>query len=393
MAKILVLRRRQLRATFLLCAALFPLLAGAQAGTIRQYQFEPSADGQSYELVLKEVPRPAYASEQVLVRIHATALNGDLDVNMLEASPARRPGLAGGIPLSDGAGEVIAVGDAVTELRVGDRVAGTFFRRWVDGPRTDAVFASIRGGNDGGMLSEVVVADADSLVAIPGNLSYEEAATLPTAGLTAFNGLVKYGNVQTGDFVLLEGTGGVSSFGLVFAVAAGARAIVTSSSDAKLERAAGLGAFGTVNYRTNPEWQATVRDMTGGAGVTQVLEVGGQATLPKALEALAFNGHIALIGELSGFAEQISTGQLMQAGARLTAIFVGSRADFESMNAFIAEHDVHPVIGSVFDFEQAAEAFDLMANGDYMGKIVIRVGAPVDDNSGETRLINLGAIL
>lgn len=365
------LGRSRLLWAAMLTAWLLPAPGAAQ--TIRQYQFQPRADGAGYELVMKEVPRPTPGPGEVLVRVHATALNGGLDVLMLERPPGRGEDLTGGIPLADGAGEVIAVGNGVTRFELGDRVAGTFFEDWIDGDRTNAAFESIRGGNAGGMLSEIIVSGEQSLVAVPENLTYEEAATLPTAGVTAWVGLVKYGGLEPGDYVLLEGTGGVSSFGLVFAAAAGARPIITSSSDSKLARARELGAVGTVNYRTQPEWQEEVRALTGGAGVKQVLEVGGQATLVKALQTLAFNGHVALIGELSGPADEIPVGPLFGAGARLTAIFVGSRADFEAMNAFIAEHDVHPVIGRVFDFADAPAAFDLMANGDYMGKIVIRV--------------------
>ena len=355
---------------FLACAV--PSLATAQ-GTIRQYQFEPRADGKAYDVVMKRVPEPEAGPHEVLVRIHATSINGGLDVDQRDTPPGRGPDLTGGIPLADGAGEVIALGEGVTRLKVGDRVAGIFLQRWIDGDRSNDMFGSIRGGNAGGMLSEVVVSSEESLVAIPAYLSYEEAATLPTAGVTAWSGLFKYGHVAPGQYVLLEGTGGVSSFGLVLAVAAGAKPIVTSSSDAKLARAKALGAVGTVNYRKNPDWQKEVRALTGGAGIKQVLEVGGERTLPKALETLAFEGHVALIGSLSGNADEIPVGPLFRAGGRLTAIFVGSRADFEAMNAFLAEHEVHPVIDRIFDFEDAPAAFDLMADGDYMGKIVIRV--------------------
>jgi NADPH:quinone reductase-like Zn-dependent oxidoreductase len=163
----------------------------------------------------------------------------------------------------------------------------------------------------------------------------------------------------------------VSVFGLQFAAAAGARPIITSSSDEKLERARELGAIGTVNYRTDAEWQHEVRALTGGAGVSHVLEVGGRDTLPRALEALAYDGHIALIGGLSGFAGAVPVGTLMGLGASVTGIYVGSRADFEAMNAFLEEHRVRPLIDRVFAFEEAAEAFEYMDSGDHMGKIVI----------------------
>jgi NADPH:quinone reductase-like Zn-dependent oxidoreductase len=369
----LLFRRSSKTALWGWLTVLAPALALGQSATIRQYQFQPSADGGSYTLALKEVPQPTPGPHEVAVRVRAASLNGGLDVFMLQAPPDRVPDLSGGIPLSDGAGDVVAVGEEVTRFEVGDRVASIYLQRWIDGDRTDEAVQSARGGNADGVLSEVIVSDEQSLVSIPDYLSYEEAATLPTAGVTAWVGLFKYGRMQPGQYVLLEGTGGVSSFGLVFAAAAGAKPIITSSSDVKLERARALGAVGTVNYRTNPDWQQDVRALTGGAGVNQVLEVGGRDTLPKALEALAYDGHVALIGTLSGFAQTIPTGPLMQAGAHLTAVYVGSRADFEAMNAFLAEHEVHPVVDRVFDFEDAAAAFDLMAHGDYMGKIVIRL--------------------
>jgi NADPH:quinone reductase-like Zn-dependent oxidoreductase len=347
--------------------------AAAQNDTIRQYQYAPRADKQAYEIVLKQVPRPTPGPTEVLVRIHATSINGGYDVDMRDGRPGEGRDLTGGIPFADGAGEVAAVGARVTRFKIGDRVVGIFMQRWLDGDRTPDVFESSRGGNAGGMLAEMVVSDEQSLVAIPKHLTYEEAATLPTAGVTAWVGLFKYGHLQAGDYVLLEGTGGVSTFGLVFSVAAGAKPIITSSSDAKLARARKLGAFGTVNYRSNAEWQKEVRALTGGAGVKRVLEVGGEATVEKALDALALDGHVALIGTLSGFAAQIPTGPLFRAGAHLTAVYVGSRADFEAMNEFIAEHEVHPVIDRVFEFEQAPAAFEHMANGDYMGKIVVHV--------------------
>jgi NADPH:quinone reductase-like Zn-dependent oxidoreductase len=352
---------------------LLPGLAAAQAATMRQYQFAPRKDGSSYEVVLKRVPRPSPGAHEVLVAVHATSINGGYDVDMRDSKPGRGRDLTGGIPFADGAGEVVALGPEVTRFKVGDRVVGIFMPSWQAGDRTADGLGSARGGNAGGMLSELIVSNEDGLVTVPKRLTYEEAATLPTSGVTAWVGLFKYGHVEAGDYVLLEGTGGVSSFGLVFAVAAGAKPIITSSSDAKLTRARELGAFGTVNYRTNSDWQKTVRELTGGVGVQQVLEVGGRSTFAKALEALAFDGHVAMIGTLSGFAEQIPVGPLFRAGAHLTAVYVGSRADFEAMNAFIDAHDVHPVVDRVFEFDEALQAFDLMTDGDYMGKIVVRV--------------------
>jgi NADPH:quinone reductase-like Zn-dependent oxidoreductase len=346
------------------------LVAAQSVDTIRQYHF--AAGAAAYSLVVREVPRPSAGAGDVLVRVRATSLNRR-DFSML-MNQYGAPGSAdGGIPLSDGAGEVIEVGAGVTRFAVGDRVAGIFFSDWIDGERTAATLASARGGSPGGMLSEVVVSSAESLVAIPAHLSYEEAATLPCAGVTAWVSLFKHGRLQAGEHVLLEGTGGVSIFGLQFAAAAGAKPIITSSSDDKLARARELGAFGTVNYRNDENWQQAVRALTGGAGVDHVLEVGGRDTLEKALQALNYDSHIALIGGLSGFAPAIPVGGLMGLGATATGIYVGSRADFEAMNAFISEHQLHPVVDRIFDFEAAPEAFDFMENGSYLGKLVIRL--------------------
>jgi NADPH:quinone reductase-like Zn-dependent oxidoreductase len=353
----------------LLAAAAHPA-AAEQADTIRQYQFEPASG--RYRLALKEVPRPVAGAGEVLVRVRATSLNRR-DLNILDSEFGPDDGIAGGIPLSDGAGEVIAVGPGVSRFRVGDRVAGIFFERWLGGTPTLDMLESARGGNPSGMLSEVIVSHEDGLVAVPAHLTYEEAATLPCAAVTAWVGLFKRGRLQPGQFVLLEGTGGVSVFGLILAAAAGARPIITSSQDDKLARAAALGAFGTVNYRSHPDWQLQVRRLTGGAGVDQVLDVGGRETLGKALEALAPGGHVALIGGLSGYGSDLPTDSLMWINATASGVYVGSREDFETMNAFISEHKVRPLIDRVFEFERAQDAFDAMRDGRFMGKIVIRL--------------------
>lgn len=347
-------------------------LSAASGGTIRQYQFEPS--GSAYRLTVKEVPRPEPGANEVLVRIHAVSLN-HRDLNMLNNTHGSEHAYAGGIPLSDGAGEVVAVGRGASRFRVGERVAGIFFERWIEGPPSAEALASDRGGNPGGMLSEIIVTHQDGLVPIPEHLSYEEAATLPCAALTAWVGLFKRGRLQPGQFVLLEGTGGVSLFGLLFAQAAGARPIITSSSDEKLRRAKELGAFGTANYRSNPEWQQEVRQLTGGHGVDQVLDVGGRGTLGKALEALAYGGHVALIGGLAGYGSHIPTDSLMWINATASGVYVGSREDFEAMNAFISKHRIRPLIDRVLEFDDAAEAFEILRSGGFMGKIVIRLHA------------------
>ncbi len=343
---------------------------GLQPETIRQYQLE--ADGAELRLVMTEAPRPAPGENEVLVRVRATSLNRR-DLSILRSRYGGDGNRDGLVPLSDGAGEVIAAGPGVTRFEVGDRVAGTFFERWVDGRRNEAVNASARGGSIDGMLSEMVVSHEDGLVLIPEHLTFEEAATLPCAAVTAWNALVTHGQLQPDDFVLLEGTGGVSIFGLQFSAAAGARPIITSSSDLKLDRTRELGAFGTVNYRTNPEWQEDVRALTADAGVSHVLEVGGRETLPRAVQALGFGGHIALIGGLSGSAPSLPIRSFIGLGASTTAIYVGSRADFEAMNDFISEHQLRPIVDRVFSFEEASAAYDYMASEGHLGKIVIRL--------------------
>ena len=340
----------------------------AAADQMRRYELEGAAKG--YRLALRSVARPTPAANQVLVRIRAVSLN-HRDLYVLEGSAGRDS--SGLVPVSDGAGEVIAVGQGVSRFKAGDRVATTFFEKWNSGAPTPAAVTSARGGDTPGVLSEMIAAHEDSLVKIPDHLSFEEAATLPCAGVTAWNGLFKHGNLQGGQFVLLEGTGGVSIFGLQFATAAGAKPVITSSSDAKLERAKSLGAIATVNYRTSPEWQKDVLAATGGAGVAHVLEIGGKDTLPKALASLGLGGHVALIGGLTGFGGAMEVGALTGRMGSVTSIYVGSREDFEAMNAFIAQHKIKPIVDRAFAFEEAPAAFEYLQGGNHFGKVVIRL--------------------
>src|SRR5436190_1907795 len=355
-----------------ICALLMGLTAThAQPQTGRQFQLV--ADGKGYKLEMKTVARPTPGPKQILVRVRAVSLNQrDMAVTRGQYGGTGGGAMVGTGPLSDGAGEVVAVGSGATRFHTGDRVAGIFFARWIDGHRTADTMASARGGAGmDGMRSEFVAGDESGFVKIPDYLSFEEAATLPCTGVTAYRALFVEGRLKQGEFVLLEGTGGVSTFGLQFAVAARARPIITSSSDDKIAKVKTMGAFGTVNYRSNPEWQKEVRKLTGDAGVDHVLEVGGRDTLPRALEALAYDGHIALIGGLTGFASDVPAGRLLGMGARVTGIYVGSRADFEAMNRLMSEHKIRPLIDKVFPFEAAPQAFELMDNGSYLGKIVI----------------------
>ncbi len=357
------------------CTALSLGLAASAAGqqaTTRQWQFGAGPGGEGCRLTLVEVPTPQPGPGQIQVRILATSLNGH------DPGPLRRTcapaGPEGQVALADGAGEVIAVGPGVSRFRVGDRVVGAFFAdAYIDGRRSPEAMQHIRGGPGPGMLSEIVVGSEQGFVRTPDYLSHEEAATLPTAAVTAWVSLFEYGGLQPNDYVLLEGTGGVSSFGLLFAAAAGARPIVTSSSDAKLERARELGAVGTVNYRTNPDWQDEVLRLTGGAGVQHVIEVGGVETRERALAALGVGGHVALVGSLSGGGGSIPMRGLTTKDVRISAFYVGSRAHFEDMNRFMEGHQIRPIVDRVFEFEDAPAAFDFIENGDFMGKVIIRM--------------------
>jgi NADPH:quinone reductase-like Zn-dependent oxidoreductase len=354
-----------------LIACLAPLLLqSAQGATDSFKRYELRKSGQQLQLTLQELQRPSPGPDEVLVRVRAVSLN-HRDLYVVQGVyPGSREGR---VPVSDGAGEVVAVGTNVKRFKAGDRVVGTFFERWVSGKPSAAAFRSARGGEADGMLAQFIVSHEEGLLKFPAHLSFEEAATLPCAGVTAWNGLFTKGGMQSGQYVLLEGTGGVSIFGLQFAVAAGAKPIITSSSADKLARAKTLGAVGTVNYRSNPDWEKEVRKLTQDAGVDQVLEVGGKDTVEKAASSLGMGGHIALIGGLSGFGGNLPVTALTSHGASVSSIFVGSRADFEAMNAFIERYKIKPVIDRVFEFDAAPAAFDYLKSGSHFGKVVIKL--------------------
>jgi NADPH:quinone reductase-like Zn-dependent oxidoreductase len=328
------------------------------------------ADG-TYRLTIGEAPVPEPAAGEVLVRVHAAALNRR-DVYVLKGQYPMppRPSL---VPLSDGAGEVVAIGAGVTRFKVADRVAASFFQRWIGGHPDAETLSSALGGQLDGMLCEFRCLSEEGLVGIPEGYSYEEASTLPCAAVTAWNGLVTRGRMRPGDNALLLGTGGVAIFGLQFASAAGGRPIVTSSSDAKLARATALGAAATINYATNPHWSEAVRAATGGVGAHQILEVGGIGTLRESLASLAPGGHLALIGGLSGFGGEIPSMALVHANATASGVYVGSRADFEAMNAFIERHRIRPVIDGVYGLDAAAAAYEHIEAGRHFGKVVIKL--------------------
>ena len=318
----------------------------------------------------REAPTPKPGRGQIVVRMRAAALNYR-DLNVAAGRAARGTLPANLIPLSDGAGEVVETGPDVTRVKTGDRVAGLFMQTWLGGEMEPAHVESARGGAIDGVLAEYVLFDQDGVVALPDHLSYEEGATLPCAGVTAWNALYNGRPLKTGDTVLVLGTGGVSIFALQFAHAAGARVIVTSSSDGKLAQAKALGASDGVNYRQHPDWQHEVLRLTDGRGVDHVVEVGGAGTLARSVEATRIGGQVHLIGVLTS--GEINPTPILRRNTILRGIYVGSRQMFEAMNRAIALHKIAPVIDRVFDFEQAQDAYRYLAAQSHVGKVVIRI--------------------
>ncbi len=316
----------------------------------------------------EDVPRPGPG--QALVRVRATSLNYR-DLMTVSGRYARGAPMAGLVPLSDGAGEVVEVGAGVTRVKAGDRVAGIFMQRWIAGRITPEASASALGGAVHGMMAEYVVLDQDGLVHVPEHLTFEEAACLPCAAVTAWHAVVEHARLRAGETVLVQGTGGVSIFALQFARLLGARVIATSSSDDKLLRAFSLGASDGINYRAAPEWQDEAVRLTGGAGVDEIVEVGGAGTFARSLSAVRLGGCISMIGVLTGAAEVNPVG-IMRKSLSVRGIYVGSREMFEDMNRAIALHRLRPVIDRVFPFVEARAALRHMEGASHFGKIVIR---------------------
>ncbi len=320
-------------------------------------------------LQLADAQAPTPGPNQVVVRVHASCLNyRDLSVILGRYGRGGLPENL--IPLSDGAGEVVAVGAGVRRVAVGDRVAAAFMQTWLAGGINAEDGASALGGAIDGMLAEQVLLHEDGLVHIPDHLSYEEAATLPCAAVTAWHALAEHARIRPGETVLLQGTGGVSIFALQFARMMGARVIITSSSDAKLARAKEMGADIGINYRTTPDWQDAVRAATGGRGADAVVEVGGPGTFMRSLQSLRIGGKLSLIGVLTGTAE-INPTAIMRAQINVQGIYVGSRAMFEDMNRAISAHRMRPVIDRVFPFAEAQAAYAFLQSAAHFGKVVI----------------------
>lgn len=321
-------------------------------------------------LTLAERPKPEPGPGQVLLQMKAASLNfRDLLV------PKRGYGALTGtlplIPISDGVGEVIATGEGLRRVVVGDRVCPVMIQSWISGPPTMERISSTLGGPLDGVMAEYMVLNEECVVQAPEHLSDEEAATLPCAALTAWSAVVTDGQIKAGDRVLVQGTGGVSLFALQFAKLHGAHVIVTSSSDEKLQRAINLCADEGINYLSTPEWGKEAKRMTGADGVDLIIEVGGQKTLPQSLRAIRAGGTISLIGVLSGLNMDVSLGLIVTRKVRLQGITVGSRDGMEEMTRAISQHAMKPVIDRIFAFKELREALDYLKRSGHFGKICI----------------------
>lgn len=336
---------------------------------MRAYEVHPRDQFESLTLV--ERPTPVVGPHDVRVRIRAVSLNFR-DLTMARSAKARpRPKPL--VACSDGAGEVVAVGGAVTRFKGGERVAGLFFPGWLDGELSAAHHAAALGGSIDGVLAEEVVLDEQAWVPLPDHLSFEEAATLPCAGVTAYNALFEVAALRPGDTLLVQGTGGVSIFGLQLAKAAGARVIVTSKSAEKRARATAMGADHVIDYVATPKWGDAAFQWTGGRGVDVVIEVGGPGTFDQSVAALRYGGTMSLLGVLTGIKGEVNTYGVFHKGLRVHGVYVGSGRMFDALNRALATARIHPVIDRVFDFSDARGAYEHLAGGAHFGKVVIRI--------------------
>lgn len=315
-------------------------------------------------------PIPVPRSNEVLIKMHAVSLNArDLGVIDGFYNPNLKTPL---IPVSDGVGEVVSLGENSNKFKIGDRVSGIFTQSWITGEPTQQNWVSTLGSPLNGLLAEFVVLPEEGLVHVPDRLTDIEAATLPCAGVTAWHALIEEGKIKAGDTVVVQGTGGVSLFALQFAKLYGATVIVTSSSDEKLNRAQEIGADFGINYKQTPEWDKAVLALTEGRGADHIVDLGGSATLNRSISALRVGGHISMVGGLSGFrVEGFDIIPAIVRKARLQAINVGSRDMFEAMNFAIEHSGLHPIVDSVYPFERSVDALQYLTKGSYFGKVVI----------------------
>ncbi|WP_372786728.1 NAD(P)-dependent alcohol dehydrogenase [Phenylobacterium sp.] len=318
-----------------------------------------------------EAPDPRPGPGEVLVRMRAVSLNYR-DMLMVAGMYGRMPAGANVItPFSDGCGIIEAVGEGVTRVQPGDRVATLFFQRWISGPPTLEKLSSSLGSPIPGAGRELAVFSQDGVSKVPDFLTDQQVSTLPCAALTAWRALFVDGHLEPGDSVVLQGTGGVSVFGLQFAHAAGYRTLITSSSDEKLARAKALGADHLVNYRQTPEWSGPVREATGGVGADLIIEVGGGGTMEQSIRAIRIGGHIAIVGVVAGLGSGFNPAILISNSAKLQGLSVGSRDMFEAMCRAIELHRIQPVVDKVFPWTEVKAAFAAMQGGEHFGKIVL----------------------
>ena len=336
---------------------------------MKKYVLMPDEKGFD-ALQVQDDTLPELDDHAVCVRMHSASINyRDLIIATMGVNQAL-------VPLSDGAGVVEDVGKAVAGLEKGDRVVGLFFPHWQGGSIDAVKFAAARGGEPtDGVLSQYVCGNEDGFVKFPDYLSFEEAATLPCAGLTAWNAIVVQGKLKPGETIVILGTGGVALFGLQLAKSIGARVILLSSSDEKLEKGKGMGAEVLINYKKDPDWEKTVLQNTGQVGADLVLELGGGGTLTKSIEAVKMGGRISLVGVLTGFDAMINPLPILRKSITINGIYVGSGDMQNQFHQALEVNQIHPVIDRVFHFDQAREAYEYMQSGQHFGKIVIELNS------------------
>ncbi|MEV0544523.1 zinc-dependent alcohol dehydrogenase family protein [Nocardia salmonicida] len=329
------------------------------------------AIGDRKDPTLRSEPTPTPGREDVLIRVHAASLNFR-DQSILTGH-YRGPLKSNGVPLSDGAGEVVAIGSDVTRVKVGDRVTANCNVHWIGGPRLAEYRASAIGMTTDGMLAEHALVHQNALLHLPDYLSYTEAASLPCAAVSAWSALHVATPLQPGHTVLIQGTGGVSLFGLQIARIFGARVLAITSTDEKAEILKGLGAEAVVNYRAKADWEHEILDLTDGKGVDKVIDIAGEATIVKSAAATRVGGEIGLVGFASGFGGGLPPIDILQRGLTIAGIGVGPRTYFESLLAAMESNHVRPVIDQVFPFDEYREAYRRIESGNHVGKIVIDV--------------------
>jgi NADPH:quinone reductase-like Zn-dependent oxidoreductase len=334
---------------------------------MKKYIIKPGEKGID-ALHVQEMASRQLRPDEVCVRVHAVSLNYRDLINVNRGVKQKL------IPLSDGAGEVEAVGSEVTGLEAGDRVLGLFFPLWQSGNIDAAKFSTARGGTPtDGMLAQHVYGSENSFIKFPAHLSFEEASTLPCAGLTAWNALVVQGELKSGETIVIMGTGGVALFALQLAKSIGARVILLSSTDEKLEKGRQMGADELINYTENPKWDQLVLQKTSRVGADLILELGGGGTLARSLESVKINGRISLVGVLTGFDGQVNPLPILRKSLSVKGIYVGSCDMQKQFHAALEQNKIHPVIDRIFKFDQVKEAYEYLQSGRHFGKIVIQL--------------------